>query len=144
MLRGRFGDTSHRPYLEGRVYFPRLKLQSDISFLVDTGADRTIIMPDDAKRSGVDFNQLTGNEDIGGASGHMNTFVEHAIVVFADTKVALYAYRLDVLIAPAGQDLSRTPSLLGRDILDRWRMIYYPKAGRLLFTVIDADVTIPV
>lgn len=39
MLRGRFGDTSGRPYLEGRLFLPRLKLQGDISFIVDTGAE---------------------------------------------------------------------------------------------------------
>ena len=144
MLRGRFGDTSHRPFLEGRVYFSRLKLKSDISFLVDTGADRTMIMPDDSKRSGVDFGQLTGNLSIGGVSGPMRTFVEHATVVFADPKVALYVYNLDILIAPDHPDVSKTPSLLGRDILDRWRMTYDPTRDRLLFSVVEAGLTIPV
>ena len=34
------------------------------------------------------------------------------------------------------------PSLLGRDILDRWRMVYDPEMGLLEFEVRSADLTI--
>lgn len=44
MLRGRFGHASKRPYIQGRLFIPRLDIWSDISFLVDTGADKTTLL----------------------------------------------------------------------------------------------------
>jgi translation initiation factor 2B subunit (eIF-2B alpha/beta/delta family) len=75
MLIGRFGDTTGRPYLEGRLVFPRLNLQHNVSFLVDTGADRTVIMPADAVTLGIDYSALTGNEAVGGIGGTLNMFL---------------------------------------------------------------------
>jgi hypothetical protein len=46
-IAGRFGDTTGRPYLEGRLVLPRLGKRGDFSFLVDTGADYTYLMPGD-------------------------------------------------------------------------------------------------
>ena len=37
MLRGTF-DTDGRPYMEGHLLIPRLRIASKVSFLVDTGA----------------------------------------------------------------------------------------------------------
>ena len=40
MLEGRFGGNTGRPYVDGRLFvLGRQELSSDISFLVDTGAD---------------------------------------------------------------------------------------------------------
>ena len=58
MLQGRFGDTSGRPYLEGRFYIPRLGVQGNISFLVDTGADSTTLLPADANKLNIDHSEL--------------------------------------------------------------------------------------
>lgn len=143
MLTGRFGDTSGRPYFEGRLYFPRLNLYTDVSFLVDTGADRTLLMPDDGRRTGLDYSQLQGSEGVGGVCGELECFVEEAIIVFTDPGQNLYAYHIDLLIAPASPDLGRTPSLLGRDILGRWATSHDPTRGILTFEVHSADLVIP-
>ncbi|MDE2695872.1 MAG: hypothetical protein OXH97_05075 [Chloroflexota bacterium] len=63
MIDGRFGDTSGRPYVEGRVYFPRFDLEGDISFLVDTGADASLLNPGDVARIGVDVDLLEGRAE---------------------------------------------------------------------------------
>lgn len=57
MLRGRFGDTSGRPYIEGHVFLPRLEKRGNVSFLFDTGAD-TSLMPVDGLRVGIDYAEL--------------------------------------------------------------------------------------
>jgi len=69
MLQGRFGNTSGRPYIEGRLSFPRLGIAGDISFLMDTGADTSVIMPIDSGRMGVDVNQLTTTTESYGIGG---------------------------------------------------------------------------
>ena len=97
MIRGRFGDTTGRPYIEGRLIVPRLNLRSDVSFIVDTGADNSLLMP------------LDGSS----------------------------------ICSPA-PDIMNIPSLLGRDILDRWRMTYNPSKRYLAFKVLSADYTVPI
>jgi hypothetical protein len=41
MLTGRFGDTTGRSYIEGRLSLPRLTISDDISFIIDTGGHKT-------------------------------------------------------------------------------------------------------
>ncbi|MEX2226223.1 MAG: aspartyl protease family protein [Dehalococcoidia bacterium] len=156
MLHGRFGDTTGRPYLEGRVYFPRFRLHGDVSFLVDTGADTSLISATDAIQIGIDFSAISRTSEAQGIGGIVTSFVEPAIIVFIEHGVAIWGYREDLEILPPpdadahdGSELIddpdeslKLPSLLGREILDRWRMVYQPSADELSFEVVSADFTI--
>ena len=143
MLRGRFGDTSGRPYIEGRLILPNLNILGDISFLVDTGSDETRLHPSDGIRLNIDYGQLSGDAESVGTSGVSHDFIEPAFVVFSEPRRFLYAYNITLRIAPYDVEIMNLPSLLGRDILARWRMIYDPQKKRLVFKVISADVTVP-
>jgi gag-polyprotein putative aspartyl protease len=143
MLRGRFGYTTGRPYLAARVIFRRLDLSADISFLVDTGADATILMPADAIRMQVPFDQLGGDRQVSGIGGAMAVYSEPALIVFADTAV-LHVYEITLDVMPPDPTILDAPSLLGRDILDRWRMSYEPLKKELTFRVRSADATIQI
>ena len=71
MITGRFEEATGRPFLEGRLILPRLNVQGEVSFLMDTGADSSVLMPGDAGRLSVPFDQLRGSrecEGVGGAS----------------------------------------------------------------------------
>jgi hypothetical protein len=143
MLRGRFGDTSGRPYIEGRLILSNLNIFGDISFLVDTGSDETRLHPSDGIRLNIDYGQLSGDVESVGTSGVSHDFTEPALVVFSEPKRFLYVYNITLRIAPYDVEIVDLPSLLGRNILDRWRMIYDPQKKRLVFKVISADVTVP-
>ena len=144
MLRGRFGNTSGRPYIEGRLLLPKLNLRSDISFLVDTGADRSMLMPADAQRMGVDYSDLTGDSLCTGMGGTSHNFIEPSVMAFSEPGKALYVYQIEMLIPPPDADIEDLPSILGRDILDQWSMSYYPAKSRLTFRVLSADFTMPI
>ena len=60
---------SGRPYVEGRVYFPRFDLEGDVSFLVDTGADASLLNPGDVVRIGVNIDLLAGSAESVGLGG---------------------------------------------------------------------------
>lgn len=139
MLRGRFGDTTGRPYIEGRLIVPGQGLSSNLSFLVDTGADRTMLMPADARQMGLDYGRLTRRTESVGIGGTSLNFVEQATLVFLEPERFLHVYFIDIRIAAPSPEIMDLPSLLGRDVLDRWRMTYDPEKGLLTFRVRSAD-----
>ena len=143
MITGRFGDTSGRPFIEGRLYLPRLKLSGDVSFLLDTGADASILMPADSKRLGVPFDQLKGDKECGGLGGIVHCFAERALLVISDPKIALYVYELDMDIMHDDPQMEDVPSIVGRDVIDRWRITYDPSHSKLQVIVRSADMIFP-
>ena len=58
---------------------PRQELSGDISFLVDTGADSSMLMPADALRMGLDYRKLTRLSESVGISGTARNFIEEAV-----------------------------------------------------------------
>src|SRR5436305_5358653 len=122
MLKGQFGITSGAPFIEGRISFPRLEMRGRVSFLVDTGADGTVIMPRDGKMLGIDYGALmypTTSKGIGGSARGYN---EHAVLSF-DNGRHIYGYLVQIEIPTPTEFNLRFPSLLGRDILKKWRFV---------------------
>ncbi len=138
MLRGRFGDTSGRPYMEGRVLFPRLGTSGNVSFIFDTGADASLLMPLDAQRMGLDYGLFEREASTLGIGGASENFIERAYLAFVGDE-ALYGYEIDLHICKPAKELMTIPSLLGRDIIDRWRVTYDKPASQLLAEVISSD-----
>ena len=152
MLNGRFGHRTGRPYVDGRVIFPRLGMRGDISLLVDTGADASLLSAADALNVGVEFHRLaTRSEALGIGRVFVPTYTEPAVIVFSDPSAGIWAYRGHIeIVAPEPDDCTRRtadpeespkmPSLLGREILDRWRMTYDPSHPVLTFDVVSSDL----
>ena len=144
MLRGRFGHANKRPYIQGRLFIPRSEIWSDVSILVDTGADKTTVLPADGLRMGIDYDTLVKSPipsvGIGGIS---RSYTEESVVLFNHPGKALHVYEISFEIMGPDDHLKDIPSLLGRDILNRWRMDYSPTTDELTFQVISADHTIP-
>jgi Aspartyl protease len=147
-LLGRLGETTGRPYLSARIFIPRLRTTADVWFLVDTGADRTTVHPTDGARMRLDYSSLpwTGRSyGVGGIS--ISHAVEQAVISFRARLGTTHYYRVPVLIAQSRDPAngSGVPSLLGRDILQRWAMHYAPmkKRYKLWFEVLSSDLTLP-
>ena len=145
-LVGRFGNTTGRPYIEGRLHIPRLSVHTHVSFLIDTGADQTTLMPADSTRMGLDFTQLQPSKThMAGIGGTVdNSYIEQAVVVFPGTDNLLYCYSLELGIMPEEKYLTDAPSLLGRDILKHWVMLYAPPTNELTMQVRFAHRRIPI
>ncbi len=140
MLEGRFGESSGRPYISARLFFPRLGLAGDVSFIFDTGADNTLLMPADARTIGVDFAEFANHPPFNsfGIGGQVPTYPEPARVAFVDSNgLRLYRYDTTVLIHHPTVEAMHVPSLLGRDIIDRWKTTY--EKPRLSAEVISSD-----
>ncbi len=141
MLQGRFGKTSGRPYIAARVLIPRLGLAGNVSFVFDTGADSSVLMPSDATNLGVDFSLLENPSESLGIGGFAASFLEPARLVFADSNGSwLYGYEVELEILRSTEYADYVPSLLGRDIIDRWRVTYDKPGGKLTAQVASSDL----
>jgi hypothetical protein len=124
MIRGRFGNTSGCPYIEGRVVIPRLKVAGNVSFIADTGADETVLMPIDAGRLAVNFNILSNASVSLGVGGLSRDHLEPAIVYFREAGVCFFAYYIDLRISTPSPYNLKIYSLLGRNIMDNWSVVF--------------------
>ena len=138
MIRGRFGDTSGRPYMEGHVLLPRLGKSGYVSFIFDTGADTSLLMPLDGQRMGIEFGKLEDEVSSLGIGGESRNCVESAHLTFVGDQI-LYAYTIKLHICKPAVELMTIPSLLGRDIIDQWCVTYNKSASELQAEVICSD-----
>ena len=148
MIRGEFG-TAGRPFVEGSLTLPRFGVTRHINFLVDTGADATCIHPRDGQPAGIPFDLLQGSTTSRGIGGQATYFREPAVLEFVDAEARkIHSCEVTVNIAKPGagtnDPINTIYSLLGRDIIDRWRMVYDRTDSILEFTVRSADAILDV
>ena len=124
--------------MEGHVLLPRLGKKGNVSFIFDTGADTSLLMPLDGQRMGIDYGRFQNEETSLGIGGTSENYVESAYLAFVGDK-ALYGYEIELRVCKPSQDLMTIPSLLGRDIIDRWRVTYDKSVLELLAEVISSD-----
>lgn len=89
---------------------------------------------------GIEYKNLNAGGKTTGSGGVSQNFAERAIVVFDEAERGiLWAYSIDLLIAPPKRQIMNLRSVLGRDILDRWTWRYNSSKGELKFRVLSAD-----
>ena len=142
MIIGYF-DERGRPYVQGDIDLPTLGAGGQLSFLLDTGSDKTCLMPRDGRRLGVDYSRITSwPGTASGIGGAVRTARRVSWVYFTETAGAVRCYRLQLDLLPDIPELAGVPSLLGQDILSRWRTIHEPARGQLHARVNSADFTL--
>lgn len=97
-------------------------------------------MPDDWELLGLDYSKLTGTTIIGGVGGFATFHTAKSFFSFVISDIAVYIYSVEVAVAPPDTHYREIPSLLGRDILDKWKMFYYPRGGTLEFEILQSDL----
>jgi predicted aspartyl protease len=141
MIRGRFGGPADQPYIEGLLDIASPKVRGHVRFLVDTGADQTILMPADADRLGVNHTRLKGEVITVGVGGAISNYSVPASVSFVDSRIGLHVYDIGLLVAVPAPHVMRLPSLLGRNILNRWTLTFDMPNRRLFAVPASADRT---
>ena len=106
-------DEYHRPYIPIYISIPNKDIEGIKPFLVNTGADHTILSGPDARDLGIDYRPLPDGKGVVSV-GRARTKVLHEdiyLIFHADS--GLHQERLDRIEIL----LRDIPSLLGRDII---------------------------
>lgn len=134
------------PLIDALVIFPAHLVSGEtpppLSFLIDTGADSTMISAADAAKLGIEYRlsaegvstpffggqPLRKGPNVGGVGGGIRSYevkdVNLLLVTMLDEeKLELHEEHLDVLYVPEG-GISEIPNLLGRDIICRFNMVW--------------------
>jgi len=134
MIRGFFREEAgrRRPFVPALVSIPALQRSGDVAFLIDTGADATLLGPRDAANLHINTALLPVGPLITGVAGRARTVYAEATVTFGHL-----TYDLPLrILAPRGKDqeraLRRIPSLLGRDIIFRFALLLEERTNRVL------------
>ncbi|CEG13696.1 conserved hypothetical protein [groundwater metagenome] len=130
------------PCVNSRVIIPDIG-EKDIKFLVDTGAERTVICEGDSVEIGVDYEKLERAErDLGGIGGKVETYTIEAILKiepdFVDKRKILVIRNKIPKYLPDEEKkrlknlYRRIPSLLGRDIISLFGLFIHEKTESVL------------
>ena len=95
-------------------------------------------MPLDAQRIGINYTDLQESEQSLGIGGASLNFIEPAFLAFVGDG-ELYGYEIKLRICSPSDEIFTIPSLLGRDIIDRWRVTYDKPGLRLVAEVVNSD-----
>lgn len=123
------------PSIRAFVVFEELQIEAALPLIIDTGASNTLILWKDIERLAIDPLRLTGEEreflGIGGAimSRQTRVIVEftagHNETVKEETKIFIAS-------SPCPHPrLMLLPSVLGRDILNRYDLTYRPRVNEV-------------
>jgi len=123
------------PFVKAVVVSRRLNVSRLVDFHIDTGASASIILDKDLRYLKLDVGGLKRAErDVGGIGGSIRTYmIEDAALIFRAVdgsvveeglKLLVGSHELGGLDAESRRLMMVIPSLLGRDILGRFRLVY--------------------
>ena len=130
MIAGRFTDDG-LPVIECNVFLPRFGLIGQVTFLVDTGSDTTILHSDAAADLDCPFDLLDNPVEFISAGGTLLYYMEPAMLSFNDSDGGTREFEIDISIAKPDPLTDGLDSLLGRDLLNRMNMEYDFPRNRL-------------
>ena len=129
MIEGYF-DPAGRPYVRAYVVIPGLQPAPEtIRLLLDTGADNTFIQPAGARTLGIrtqDLSPTGTSRGIGGTTGYAAVpgFIAFQERPWPWRKTRLVYFQTELAVAVPDRANINLPSLLGRDVIDRCRLLF--------------------
>lgn len=131
------------PYIRAIITCPSFHIFSAITFLIDSGASRTTILDSDAIRLGIDHSKLRRFEDgTTGIGGIVDTFIIPDVVLTFRTSEGIHEEQFREIFVlqhtvkgrKIADRIKKLPSLLGRDLINNYKLILNRKEGMVLLT----------
>lgn len=126
-------------YVRTGLRIHELEIDRQIEFLIDTGATRTIISDRDALWLGIDYRKLRKTKASMGIGGTVDTYeILGATLSFAAEGGKSFKWSPEKIFAIKHKKIDgkvkRIPSILGRDFLNRFTLVYSKKTDRAFIT----------
>lgn len=138
------------PVVYVTLFSERLKINKAVELLIDTGSSRTTLLDNDAIRLGLDYSQLQrADRDSIGIGGIVETYVlsDVRLTFLSDRDIhtevldQMFVLKHDFEDEKIVKKIKILPSLLGRDILDKYTLVVSKK--RKLAVITDEEVQLP-
>jgi hypothetical protein len=124
------GARARRPFVNAVLDLPAVGRRLSVPLLVDTGADRTVLAPLDARRWRVDLTALPAGAPSSGIGGRVTTRTVDAILTLQDFSTSLSLTILEWPPPPAPTPAIH--SVLGRDVISRFALFVEERTSRVL------------
>ena len=135
VIQGYYKSWSNPLSVKAWVELSNLGVSNSVEFLIDTGADVTCLHPTDLDKMGISFSQPAPGGGVGftGVGGALEYHREDATLYFETQEGSTLTFYCQIYIsrAPAVEVL---PSLLGRDFLNRCRLLADNPENQVLIT----------
>jgi hypothetical protein len=121
-----------RPFVTARVAIPSQQVVGNVDFLIDTGADATLLAPGDALDLGLDVAELPQGPRSTGVGGTTTTVSAQATITLDQHS---FTIPLRILAPRSNRQraaLARIPSLFGRDLLAHFALFLEVRTGKVL------------
>ncbi len=117
-------------YIRALLAIPKIGISQTIEFLIDTGATKTTILDRDAVTFGMPYAKLSKpKQPLLGLGGLVDTYVARDVELYfrADNQSEHKELLPELLVVKhreVDKNVMRIPSVLGRDVLNKYRLIY--------------------
>jgi hypothetical protein len=130
------------PFIKVLLISKDSNIRKFLDLHIDTGASSKIILDKDARYIGLDIKSLKkAKRNIGGIGGLIDTYlIKDAIIIFKTEEGMLYEERLNLLMGVHKLNklteeerrlIMRFPSLLSRNVLRKFRLIYDERSNEV-------------
>ena len=132
-------DALEGAYVTAVLESKSLHLYASVEFLIDTGATKTTISEKDIIRLGVDYEALERlSKGMLGIGGAVDTYLlKDANLIFRQENKKNHVEQLSLCFlkhSEVNERILRIPSIIGRDILNKYTIIYSKKQGKAYLT----------
>ena len=123
-------------YIRAGLRIHELEIYGQIEFIIDTGATRTIVSDRDALWLGIDYRKLRKTKASMGIGGTVDTYeILGATLSFATESRKSFKWSPEKIFAikhkKIDEKVKSIPSILGRDFLNRFTLVYSKKTERV-------------
>jgi hypothetical protein len=142
VIRGylRIDGSRARPFLLARLSIPAQRITGEVHFLVDTGADGTLLAPADAFLLGINIAALPPGPPSIGVGGRVPTVYAQANITLDTLTQTLPLRILAPRARPQRAAIAHIPSLLGRDVLADFALFFEERTSRVLLLTSEEAV----
>lgn len=116
------------------ILLRQLNMRARIPLLLDTGASNTMILWGDVERLGIDVSKMKPEREFSGLGGLIGAKPIANTISLRSDKGELYEENVEVHIVTSTcphPKLKLLPSILGRDIINKYTLNYNYDAGKV-------------